>query len=242
MRPVAPRELDVGLWRYLDLPKFISLLDKRALHFVRASDLGDPFEGALSQGTLAARPGFVTATASQLRANGLDWSEADVEAMLSASGGIIRSEAMINCWHMNDHESAAMWGLYCPSGGGVAIRSTAARLSEVLPKQIEDSAILVWAVRYVDYDIAAIPEMSLLERLAHKRLSYAHEQELRAGLIHRDSPPFVAVPVDLSKLVEAVYVAPGMPSWHRGIVESLVDRYGLNVEVRQSRLDDPAVK
>ena len=30
----------------------------------------------------------------------------------------------INCWHMNDHESAAMWKLYLKSNEGIAVQST----------------------------------------------------------------------------------------------------------------------
>ena len=42
-----PSNPDVPLWRYMDLSKFISLIQTSKLYFARAADLGDPFEGSL---------------------------------------------------------------------------------------------------------------------------------------------------------------------------------------------------
>jgi hypothetical protein len=33
------------IWRYMDLPKFISLIHKKSLFFTKASKLYDPYEG-----------------------------------------------------------------------------------------------------------------------------------------------------------------------------------------------------
>jgi len=38
----------------------------------------------------------------------------------------------INCWHMNDHESAAMWKLYLKSDEGIAIQSTYRKLKDAI--------------------------------------------------------------------------------------------------------------
>jgi len=43
--------------------------------------------------------------------------------------------------------------------------------------------------------------------------------------------------VDLSSILQDVYVSPESPSWYRDVVEDLVKRYGLQVPVRQSGLD-----
>ncbi|MDQ1391242.1 MAG: hypothetical protein QOF30_219, partial [Acidimicrobiaceae bacterium] len=50
---VTPSD-ETTLWRYMDLPKFVSLLEKGALFFSRADKLGDPYEGSLTGPTLAA--------------------------------------------------------------------------------------------------------------------------------------------------------------------------------------------
>jgi len=42
-----PLEANSILWRYLDLEKFKSLLETRALFYCRADKFSDPFEGSI---------------------------------------------------------------------------------------------------------------------------------------------------------------------------------------------------
>jgi hypothetical protein len=51
----APSNIDVPVWRYMDLTKFISMLETEALHFARASGMSDQFEGSTSKVTYEAR-------------------------------------------------------------------------------------------------------------------------------------------------------------------------------------------
>ena len=46
-----PEDENVAIWRYLDFTKFVSLLDRRALFFVRADKIAelDPFEGIIGK-------------------------------------------------------------------------------------------------------------------------------------------------------------------------------------------------
>jgi hypothetical protein len=41
-----PENRQVPIWRYLDLPRFLSMLHREALHFTRPDQFDDPFEGA----------------------------------------------------------------------------------------------------------------------------------------------------------------------------------------------------
>ncbi len=43
-----PKNENSKIWRYLDFAKFISILDRKALFFVRADRLSDKFEGSYS--------------------------------------------------------------------------------------------------------------------------------------------------------------------------------------------------
>jgi hypothetical protein len=42
-----PSDRGVKIWRYMDLAKFVSLLQDSSFHFCRADRLGDPFEGSV---------------------------------------------------------------------------------------------------------------------------------------------------------------------------------------------------
>ena len=53
LRALKPAPHD-AVWRYTDVPKFVSLLAHRALYFARLDRLDDPFEGSLPRRTGAA--------------------------------------------------------------------------------------------------------------------------------------------------------------------------------------------
>lgn len=52
-----------------------------------------------------------------------------------------------SCWRASDDESEAMWQRYCPSGQGVAIQTTYAKLRDSLPDHTH-----IGLVSYIDHD------------------------------------------------------------------------------------------
>jgi hypothetical protein len=89
------------LWRYMDIGKFVSMLDHGGLYFPALSALGDKLEGApsrLSEGATEADRLIALAQFSQ-----------------------VRCSVFVNCWYMFKDESSAMWSLY--GDQGVAIRT-----------------------------------------------------------------------------------------------------------------------
>ena len=144
---------DAVLWRYMDFVKFVSLLERKALFFAKASRLGDPFEGSISQ-----------STAVEIQRMKLVKPEALHEELFRQ-----RDRTLVNCWHEGAYESAAMWSLY---GQHIAIRTTSERLCRSFDCE-ED--IHVGRVAYVDYETAHIRLNNLFNLYLHKRLSFEHE-------------------------------------------------------------------
>jgi hypothetical protein len=56
-----PKDLDVKVWRYMNLAKFLWMLQKSALYFSRSDLMGDPFEGHYSRVTALSEDAFVAA-------------------------------------------------------------------------------------------------------------------------------------------------------------------------------------
>ena len=112
-----PSDRDATLWRYIDFTKLVSLLDTESLFFARADTLGDTFEGSFSRANVEARPGEFPDQPAML-------------AVVSVMNQLFRIHTFINCWSMDDHESAALWQLYVPPQGGVAVKSSFRRLTE----------------------------------------------------------------------------------------------------------------
>lgn len=231
-----PTNIDVPIWRYMDFTKFVSMLENNALYFSRADNLGDPFEGSYSLGNQKFRPHIYEKI----------YKEAP-HLIQSAKRIYLEQikDTYISCWHMNNQESAAMWKLYAKSNEAIAIRSTFKKLNDVL-----DTKCYLGTVYYVDYDNHWIPESNLLYPFVHKRLSFAHEQEvravfnapyLRAG--HKSLRKFNPVGgmwkhIELINLIDSIYVAPTSPIWFRELVTNVVNRYKLNKPVMQSTLDE----
>lgn len=217
---------DVGasqvVWRYLDFPRFISLLHTRSLFFARPDSFDDPFEGTLGP----------AGAASVSRRTGGAFSAQQVAKHA-------REMAYVSCWHLSPHESTAMWKLY---SGHVAIRSTVGRLAKVIPSHLDGNVVYRGAVSYVRYDRDQIPTDNVFHTLFHKRLAYKHEREYRLVICNSSPPsPGVLVPVDLRALIMAVHVHPSAAAWVREAVESVCARYELTAPVRKSALDDPAL-
>ena len=232
-----PPDARVPIWRYIDFAKYVSLLATGSLFLARADRLGDPFEGSYTRQNLVRRRDLFARV-------GLPAGElARILQHVAAHGADRRKMVFVNCWHMNEAESAAMWKLYARTEEAVALRTNYCTLRDVL-----DSSCFLGRVEYVDYDAAAISESNLFFPFLHKRRSFSHEREVRIVKTHVESddrhyylsraPQGLSVPVDLARLVERVYVAPSAKNWYRDLVESVTARYGYSFTVHQSRLDD----
>ena len=214
---------DAVLWRYMDFTKFVSLLEKSALFFCRPDQLGDPFEGSISPGTppiLAGEPQV-----------GTPIKQGNLDVRLFAR------LARVNCWHMGESESEAMWRLYTRERDGVAIKTVFGRFKEAL---VGEECVNVSRVSYRDYRTDTIPFGNALLPLLHKRISFQHEREVRAVYfcIPAEDASGGYCEVDIPRLVEEIVVAPFAEDWFVDLVRSLGKRYGIGDRVRPSSLSD----
>jgi len=236
----SPQNENAKIWRYMDFTKFVSLLDKSALFFTRADKLGDPFEGSYSKANINLRPTVYEGKIPQ-----------DALRTMSTFSKLLLKFTVINCWHLNEYESAALWGLYLKSNEGIAIQSTFNRLRDSLKD--ENHNIYIGKVKYIDYEKDWLPEGNSLYPFVHKRKSFEHERELRAVIqklpskgdaLDLSKPSFddgLYVSVDLDLLVDRIYLVPTCPKWLLELVKSLLIKYELDKDVLQSNLDDVPV-
>lgn len=223
---------DSPLWRYMDFPKFFSILENKSLFFPRITNLEDPFEG---------HPPRLTVEAYKDTLNGLEGEE-----LLKATENVkhtlqvfqnSRSLSCISCWHVNTAESAAMWELYLRSGEGIAIRSTFERFMNAFPKSNVD--VHGGLVEYVDYDTFKPSRMNTAMWAMLKRIGFEHECEFRGivldPLLENSG---ISVPIDLDILIEDIYVSPTTPTWMTDLLQNMIRRYGLDLEVKCSKLRD----
>ena len=230
-----PLSDDTVLWRYLDLPKLVSMLNDEALHFSRPNTLNDPWEGALSQASLDEYATY------------LDFEPNPTSALRrfrSDTAMDLQSFANVSCWHMSERESAAMWFGY--AGKGLAIRTTFGNVC----RAITDPRLIICApIKYIDYSTEKFGITDALTRLLHKRQSFESEREYRFFAInekdpskqrHEFGPAITKVPIDIHELIQAVYVSPRLEDWIRQGVQAIMTKWGFPDDiVKQSDLDAP---
>ena len=103
-----PTNKDIPIWRYMDLAEYLAMLQDQSLFFARATLLGDPFEGA-STNMMVSQREYVKKNRAHDPALAA-YKDLPDEA-LDGFGNMARfmvPKYLINCWHMNESESAAM--------------------------------------------------------------------------------------------------------------------------------------
>jgi hypothetical protein len=238
------------IWRYMDFTKLIWMLENKSLYFPRADRLNDPFEGTVPQANVQCEE-IWDAKLSEMCGKQVKGVHRAAREVLH----LLRNYTYVNCWHMNEYESEAMWKLYLSSNEGIAVQSTYKRLADSLKEASQE--ISIGEVKYLRYDQDTITYQSIFSPLLSKRRSFEHERELRA-LCADAFPPDEANPphnwdyrkvpknpklgekvqVDLDILIENVYVAPTYAGWMKSLVEAVFIRYGHPKKVRPSSLAD----
>jgi len=246
----APPHNEVGIWRYMDVARFLALINEKSLYFARLHELGDPWEGV--------------------------WTWPASDQILSGQNGEFNgsavykfnSTALISCWHENERESVAMWRLYVSGREGVAVKTTVGNLLKVL-KAPSVRQPTIGRVRYEDAsytpcaaDYEGIPKAEWF--LFRKNPGFEHEREIRAVIydphnsadnalhdaifapngpsLSAQCSPGEALPVDLSILIERIVVSPDFPKWAVGCLQKAVDAcVGVRVE-SSGLLDQPSEK
>lgn len=224
---------DTTIWRYIDLPKFLSLIHTRELFFPPFKFLDDSYEGSMR------------------------WmlSESFIESFSKFTQDqytYIRKYSFVSCWHANDYESAAMWKLYLSNNQGIAIKTTVGKLTNSLSWDKYRPYIFQPKMGLVIYrndrivaeqgtDDWASDDLSLF----CKRLSFEHEREYRVvfktteGIREMIKEGGLSIPIDPETLIEEVYVAPTAPAWIKPLLQSILEtKYELNILVHQSSLDE----
>jgi hypothetical protein len=239
-----PDDESISVWRYMDLSKFIWMIQRKALYFCRSDCMDDPFEGHYTKAV-------VEQEAEHLRTLASNTAFMAVPHNLDIAREVYRMNALelpkklrkvyfVSCWHMNEEESPAMWKLYTSQNESICIRSKYKTLASLLPEES-----LLGVVQYIDYRRDRFDTNEILSYIIHKRKSFQHEREIRAVVYHSDACDFelvdergLVVPIDIAALIEEIFVSPTSQSPLIEVVAGLGEKYELNAPVLRSRVND----
>ena len=249
------------IWKYMDLGKFISILSTKSLYFTNATELDDPFEGFWPPKYMEALVSIYQEQFDEIKQVRSDilgsFGEKSPNEMktldesISSMGGshfmdIYKSTIAdfgVQCWHINEDESYAMWKIYTNSGQGIAIESTGGRLEKSLCSS--SYTVTVKPVRYVNFENVIIDKNLSLDMLYTKRSVFAYEQELRATVPDIKGKKGVFVPCDLDRLIKKIHISPSAPDYLAKAVEAICEGIGdnkmfnLGKPIKSSKMFDP---
>jgi len=204
-------------WRYMSFGRFVWLLQNKSLWLSRTDLLGDEWEMALAGKQLE----FV------LRRHPFTplGSDQPHEPAMERATRIIkhwRKTTFVNCWNVSEHESHALWRVYCASVEGVAIRTTVGNLRSLTGLDFK-----LFGVIYTEIgSIERTPTKADL--IMRKRPMFEHENEVR--LVRFDEPsemdsPGIALSWDPEKHINAIRIHPQADQGFANAVLEIVKTY-----------------
>jgi hypothetical protein len=238
-----PRSSNV-VWRYQSLDKFYHLLIERKLHFTQASEFTDKneFSLILKQSKIVRRKDFLPPS-----------SDNDDFAIHIANANRIKKlkeTTYVSTWSLGAHENYALWKIYLGGArSGVAIRTTVRRLKESITAPCTISAA---KVRYTNHLEGNNTSDDIV--ICSKSQSYSYENEYRLYTAYNNEeeeqntflrqlgpPPGLSIDVDLSILIDKVYLSPFGGSWFKSVFLKTINTLApdlTELDVRSSAVRD----
>ena len=224
------------VWRYMSFARFLWMLQKKQLWLSRADLLGDDWEIALAgeqlKHVIATRP--ITPISEPM----------PTESIMERAKRIIqiwRRNTFVSCWSAADHESHALWSIYCKTSEGVAIQTSLGKLRGSVGE------LRVLPVQYgIPGENRHTPTVADL--VTKKRPMYDYEKEVRVVRFHDDANPDPPQEVpgrmidwDAEKIIESIRIHPDADASFREAVISAVDHCapGLKERIVWSDMRDP---
>lgn len=216
---------DAILWRYMDIAKFVSMLEQKAIWLARADTFGDKHEGRFPVEMLEcidkAYENLPKSDNPQVK-NSNDFQDYLVK------------NTFISCWHHNHEENMVMWEIYGRSANAVAIQTTVKDIRKnTNPSGLSGHALIFKDVVYKNADEIS-GTLLYGDCFFRKRRHFSFEKEVRISLDTyssldptKDTPPGYKLPVCLNGMINQVIIHPDSPKWFYDVVDSITKRYNL---------------
>jgi hypothetical protein len=218
-----PEDPDTIVWKYLDLSKFLDLLLSKKLFMSRSDKFEDQYEGTFSEPTFE--------EIKKLAINNPEFLNYYKTH---------REKVAISSWHINEYESFAMWQIFTQNSEGLAIQSTIGRLQKAL-KPETNLKQYIGQVNYIDYKKEYIPFDDLFFPFLFKRKSFQYEREVRIISDTSDTAitinDGIKINVDISQLIDKIYIHPKSENWYKNLVIELVSKLGFDIAIEKSDLE-----
>lgn len=246
--PVFYPDENYQIVKYMDLTKFVSLLQRKSLFFCRLDKLEDHFEGTTAKSNWQHRydlyatqhlrsPILKKLTEAEILKNLDDHFEAESK---------MKALKTICCWNISNSESAALWKIYSDFNQGIMITTKVTSLIEAFKETKE--GIDLSEVKYINHSSDEMPDGNMMYSVIHKHIAYSYEKELRLihtvdignGLQYDWKKEKIEqgkyLNVNLDKLINKIILSPYSPNWYVDLIKNLCLTYGLETTIMKSEL------
>ena len=247
-------DLDLILWKYLDLWKFESLLKENAIFFCRIDKFpDDPFEGSTPAKVKEKRFKDIMALELFYGNSNISKMHNQNEMISSFQKNVLRKRTVVNCWHISKDECNLMWNSYLANiEKGIVIKTNLTKLIKSFEQTPE--SIKCWLTHYLDYEkedwLRNYNSFDLFAPFIHKKSGFIKENELR--LIYQfsifegrklDEFWNQQLPIDgillklnLNILIEEIYCSPKSNYNQIGEINKFISDCGFTFKAKESSL------
>jgi hypothetical protein len=241
------------LWKFVDMNKFLSMLQNSDLHFSRLDQLNDIFEGANTINSTYIQFDYVNGFLPEFQRNKTMPKEIFNEKQQSFKNRIdalrtFQKSFLVDCYFEGDEESIAMWNSYS-SQGGIAIKFDSELLFKEILNCYDEKLQADYEIGFgpISYEKLTNPNY---EKLLQKNIGdlvfepfkkdvfHSHENEYRF-IFHKKDKEFIShlkIEIDLKKSIRNIVAHPNSPDWVIETIYKLVVKYDLIKEVQKSRI------
>jgi hypothetical protein len=213
----SPGDSQQRIWRYMDLPKFLDLIQTKKLHFTREDELkkSEPHEGKNFTALMHSHINKIEIGAIPSPWQGVEGREFARILRLQEESARDSHWCFINCWHVSPVENFAMWKIYSEKFG-LCIESNIQSLRASFQDERwsyydAKDKIYIGKVIYYEEDSHWMPQGNLFWRHMHKRREFSYEQELRCIIADASMPLVVRPIINLETLITNVHISPFAP-------------------------------
>lgn len=205
------------IWRYMDLWKFLDIIDNSRLFLSQARHFEDKLEGRFPVSKRIP-------------------PDHDLKQIDSFAERFLKYTHYINCWSLEKYETYPLWKIYSDYRTAVAIKSTIGDLIASISEDEKDQYI--GKISYVDPNGKYYFDGNIFQFFYEKRNYFGFEKEVRLITILDqdqkeilDLPPGISIKIKPEVLIKEIKLAPLADQSFKKLIELKLSSCNLNIPV-----------
>lgn len=216
---------DLIIWRYMDLWKFLDIVDNKKLYLARTDTFEDTFEGRVAN----------------RKVRDLD-NNHPLKKIDDCSEFALKKQTYISCWTCNEDEDYALWKIYSNYKSAVAIKTTVGKLIDSISD--EKSIQRIGVINYFDRSSGYIFRGNTYQLFFEKRKYFLFESEIRVltEIMFENHEELLKLPlgnsIDIKPeiLITEIYLAPLADVNFKSLIELKLKELNLKIPVKFSNI------